>query len=105
MSFPLLRPTFAEIDLTRLSANLTRVRQTVGPKVKLLALVKANAYGHGAVAVGRYVQQERLCDFLGVASVEEGIELREADITLPVLVLGSLYPFEAFEQAFKELEV
>ncbi len=99
MSFPLLRPTFAEIDLTRLSANWTRGRQTVGPKVKLLALVKANAYGHGAVAVSRYVQQERLCDFLGVASVEEGIELREADVTLPVLVLGSLYPFEAFEQA------
>ena len=99
MTLPLLRPTFAEVDLTRLLANLARIRHTVGPQVKLLVLVKANAYGHGAVAVSRFVQEEKLGDFLGVASVEEGIELREAGITLPILVLGSLYPFEAFEQA------
>ena len=70
MTLPLLRPTFAEVDLTRLSANLARIRHTVGPQVKLLVLVKANAYGHGAVAVSRFVQEEKLGDFLGVASVE-----------------------------------
>ena len=101
MTLPLLRPTVAEIDLTKLSANLARVRGVVGPQVKLLTLVKANAYGHGAVGVSQYLQENHLSDFLGVASVEEGIQLRQAGITLPVLVLGSIYPFEAFEYAIQ----
>lgn len=101
MSLPLLRPTVAEVDLTRLSANLARVRQTVGAHVKLLTLVKANAYGHGAVPVSRFLQENKLADYLGVASVEEGLQLREAGVSLPILVLGSIYPFEAFEYAIK----
>jgi len=101
MPIPLLRPTVAEVDLTKLSANVARVRQTVGPDVKLLALVKANAYGHGAVAVSQFLQENKLCEFLGVASVEEGLALRQAGVTLPILVLGSIYPFEAFEYAIK----
>ena len=101
MDRPLLRPTVAEIDLARLSRNLGRVRRTVGDNVKLLALVKANAYGHGAVPVSQFLQEQQLCQFLGVASVEEGMELRQAGVTLPILVLGSIYPFEAFEYAIK----
>ena len=101
MTGPFLRPTFVEIDLTKLAANLARVRGTVGQKVKLLTLVKANAYGHGAVGVSQFLQDHQLCDFLGVASVEEGLQLRQAGITLPILVLGSIYPFEAFEYAIK----
>ena len=101
MNIPLLRPTVAEVDLTKLSANLARVRGAVGPNVKLLTLVKANAYGHGAVAVSRFLQENNLSEFLGVASVEEGLQLRTAGITLPILVLGSIYPFEAFEYAIK----
>lgn len=101
MNIPLLRPTVAEVDLTKLSANLERVRATVGPNVKLLTLVKANAYGHGAVPVSQFLQEKNLCEFLGVASVEEGLQLRQAGITLPILVLGSIYPFEAFEHAVK----
>ncbi|MCQ2410667.1 MAG: alanine racemase, partial [Elusimicrobiaceae bacterium] len=69
MPIPLLRPTIAEVDLTKLSANVARVRQMVGPDVKLLALVKANAYGHGAVAVSQFLQENKLCEFLGVASL------------------------------------
>jgi len=96
-----LRPTWAEVDLTKLAANLVRVRAQVAPSVKLLTLVKANAYGHGAVPVSQFLQTKQLCEFLGVASVEEGLQLRQAGIELPILVLGSIYPFEAFEYAIK----
>ncbi|WP_428075446.1 alanine racemase [Candidatus Avelusimicrobium luingense] len=101
MSETFLRPTFAEVDLTKLAANLTRVRTQVAPSVKLLTLVKANAYGHGAVSVSQFLQEKQLCEFLGVASVEEGMQLRQAGVKLPILVLGSIYPFEAFEYAIK----
>ncbi len=97
---PILRPTVAEVDLKKMARNLHKVRERVG-NVKILTLLKANAYGHGAVPVGLYLQENNLCDFFGVASVEEGLALREAGVTLPVLVLGSIYPFEAFEYAIK----
>lgn len=98
---PILRPTIAEVDLKKMARNLGKVRARVGENVKLLTLLKANAYGHGAVPVGLYLQQNNLCDFFGVASVEEGLALREAGVTLPILVLGSIYPFDAFEYAIK----
>lgn len=101
MELPLLRPTLAEVDLTKLARNLTKVRSLVKPGVKLLTLVKANAYGHGAVEISRFLEQNKLCEFLGVASVEEGMQLREAGVKTPILVLGSIYPFEAFEYAIK----
>lgn len=101
MQMPILRPTIAEVDLKKMARNLHKVRERVGENVKLLTLLKANAYGHGAVPVGLYLQENKLCDFFGVASVEEGLALREAGVTLPVLVLGSIYPFEAFEYAIK----
>ena len=97
---PILRPTVAEVDLKKMARNRHKVRERVG-NVKILTLLKANAYGHGAVPVGLYLQENNLCDFFGVASVEEGLALREAGVTLPVLVLGSIYPFEAFEYAIK----
>ena len=100
MTMPILRPTVAEVDLKKMARNLHKVRERVG-NVKILTLLKANAYGHGAVPVGLYLQENSLCDFFGVASVEEGLALREAGVTLPVLVLGSIYPFEAFEYAIK----
>ncbi len=99
MTLPILRPTWAEIDLSAYGRNLRKIRSKVGSEVKILALLKANAYGHGAEELGRYAQDQGLCDFFGVASVEEGIALRQSGITLPILILGSLYPFEAFEYA------
>ena len=101
MELPILRPTVAEVDLTKLSRNLAKVRGLVKPGVKLLTLVKANAYGHGAVEVSRFLEENNLCEFLGVASVEEGMQLRAAGLKTPILVLGSIYPFEAFEYAIK----
>lgn len=63
---------------------------------QLMFVVKGDAYGHGAVPVARWAQEQRGADWLGVSSVEEGIVLREAGVRLPILVLGSLYPFETF---------
>ena len=96
----ILRPTVAEVDLTKLARNLRKVRAQVG-SVELLAILKANAYGHGAVAVGKFIEENKLARWFGVASVEEGISLRQAGLQTPILVLGSIYPFEAFEYAIK----
>lgn len=99
MQMPILRPTIAEVDLKKLARNMRKVHEQAGPGVKVLTVLKANAYGHGAQKLGQFLQQNRLSDFFGTASVEEGLALREAGVTLPVLVLGSIYPFEAFEYA------
>jgi alanine racemase len=88
------RPTWAEVDLGVVRANLKTVRARVGRKTKLMFVVKANAYGHGALACAK--AGEPLVDWLGVSSVEEGAALRDAGVKKPVLVLGSLYPFESF---------
>ncbi len=90
------RPTWAEVDLSRLRDNLRRFRGRMPRRTKLLFVIKANAYGHGAVACAQAAEKARGADWLGVSSVEEGIALREAGVRLPVLVLGSLYPFESF---------
>lgn len=84
-----IRPTVAEIDLGAVQRNLTRVRQAVGPRVRVFGVVKADAYGHGAVAVARAL--EPLCNALAVSLVEEGLELRAAGIRAPILVLGAYY--------------
>lgn len=81
------RPTFAEIDLAALRQNLGVVRAHVGPGVGVMGIVKADAYGHGAVAVSRALAGAAV-DMLGVALVEEGLELREAGIRAPILVMG-----------------
>lgn len=96
---PLLRPTVAEIDLTKLARNLRKLRAQLGEQVEILAILKANAYGHGAVRIGQFVEQHQAAQWFGVACVEEGIALREAGLKTPILVLGSIYPFEAFEYA------
>jgi alanine racemase len=85
----LLRPTWAEISLAALGRNFERVRRLAGPR-KLMAVVKADAYGHGAVPVAR-VLAARGVDWLGVATVEEAVELREAGVRQPILLLGGLY--------------
>ncbi|WP_424243984.1 alanine racemase [Elusimicrobium posterum] len=97
----ILRPTWAEINLNNLEHNLKYVQELSGHDTKVLFVVKANAYGHGSVGVARAAQEKKLCVMFGTASVEEGITLRENGITLPILVLGSLYPFEVFEEAVK----
>lgn len=98
---PILRPTIAEVDLTKLMRNLQKIRSQIGLQPAILAILKANAYGHGAVKIGQFIEEKKLAQWFGVASIEEGIALREAGLKTPILVLGSIYPFEAFEYAIK----
>jgi alanine racemase len=91
-----IRPTVATIDLDRLQENLRAVQRLVGPGVGVLAAVKGDAYGHGAVAVARALQ-EAGCNWFGVALVEEGIRLRENGIHVPILCLGGVGPAGAEE--------
>lgn len=85
-----MRPTVASIDLDAIAFNLQQVKKRVYP-AKVMAVVKANAYGHGAVPVARRALQEG-ADFLAVALLEEGIELRRAGISAPILVFGGFFP-------------
>ena len=87
-----IRPTVAEIDVAVLRENARHLRKVIGPAVKLFGVVKADAYGHGAVAVARALQP--FCDVLAVSLAEEGMELRQAGITAPVLVMGAYYGSE-----------
>ena len=91
----ILRDVYAEIDLDAIRHNLTEIRRHINPASKLCAVVKANAYGHGAIEVSK-VAVECGADFLAVATVEEGLELRRADFSLPILILG-LIPSQAAE--------
>jgi alanine racemase len=83
-----IRPTRVEVDLGQLGRNLSAIRAHVG-KAKVMAVVKANAYGHGLVTVA---QEMVRCgaDSLGVALIEEAVALRQAGITAPILVFGGI---------------
>jgi alanine racemase len=89
------RPTWAEVDLGALTRNLRRIRSKMPAGTKIMFVVKANAYGHDAALCARAAESARAADWLGVSSVEEGMALRDAGARLPILVLGSLYPFES----------
>jgi len=88
ISFENERKTAAIINLNNIRKNLKGIRQKVGDKVKICPAVKADAYGHGAVAISKMIENEKLAEYLGVATVEEGIELRENGINLPILLFG-----------------
>ena len=83
------RPTRAEIDLTAIRDNLRTLRERVGPQVKILGVVKADAYGHGAVEVSRTLEAAGI-DMLGVALAEEGVELRSEGARAPILVMAPI---------------
>ncbi|RQD73372.1 MAG: alanine racemase [Candidatus Syntrophonatronum acetioxidans] len=89
-----LRPAWAEINLDNLIFNLKEFRRRVGPKVKIMAVVKADGYGHGAVEVAQAAADSG-CDYLGVGFLDEGIELRKAGINTPILILGYTPPEQA----------
>lgn len=89
--FPKGRPTFCSINLEALRWNFRQVRKRVGPQVKILSIVKADAYGHGAAKIAKILAASG-SDGFGVATLEEGIELREGGIRSPVLILAGFYP-------------
>jgi alanine racemase len=88
------RPTWVEIDLNNLAANFNKIKTRVSPVARVMAIIKANAYGHGAVACARRLASEG-AEWFGVALPEEGIELRTAGITQPILCLGGYWPGQA----------
>ena len=81
------RPTWIEIDLSAIANNTRQVQALVGPRVRILASLKADAYGHGAVKVARTVLHNG-ASMVGVATVSEATPLREAGIQAPILVFG-----------------
>lgn len=86
MNYPGYRPTWAEINLDNLAHNFQQIKNRVN-RCKVMVAVKADAYGHGLIPVSKKLASIG-ADFLGVASIDEGIKLREAQITTPALVLG-----------------
>ena len=89
--------TRVKIDLDAISDNFTAIRKKTG--VPVMAVVKADAYGHGAIQVARLLQDQ--CAFFGVSSMLEAMELRKAGLETPILVLGNM-PVSAFETAVRE---
>lgn len=87
-------PSRAIVRLARIADNLGAIRDHVGPGRAIMLPVKANAYGHGLVPVATYVTEHGLVDWLAVASVGEGVTLREAGVTAPILKLSPCPPGE-----------
>lgn len=90
-SHPERRPTQAYIDLDALAFNFHSAKQFIGEEIRCMAVVKADAYGHGAAACARRLEAEGI-DWFGVAIPEEGVELRQAGVKSPILCLGSYWP-------------
>uniref|UniRef100_A0A832I3Z2 Alanine racemase n=1 Tax=Eiseniibacteriota bacterium TaxID=2212470 RepID=A0A832I3Z2_UNCEI len=93
---PMPVSTWVEVDLDRFASNLRAIASRVGPACGILLVVKADAYGHGAVEIARAAEAEGVGHF-GVATLHEGIQLREAGCRLPVTVLSPLLPSEIEE--------
>ncbi|MCL6519078.1 MAG: alanine racemase [Armatimonadetes bacterium] len=87
----MFRPTVAEIDLEAIAFNFRQVRNLVGPEVKICPAVKADGYGHGAIPVSQAVLNAG-AEMLGVATLEEALELRNAGINTPILILQCVLP-------------
>lgn len=81
----------AEIDLDAMTYNLEHIKKNLAPKTQVIAVLKADGYGHGAVPLARRIQKDPEIWGIAVATVEEGEELRNAGITKPILILGYTY--------------
>lgn len=95
---PLSRPTVVEINLKNLEHNLQLLKNIIQPEVKIIAIVKADAYGHGATFITKRLEECGVWGF-GVALVEEGVELRLNGIKNPILILNGLWTVEGLQYA------
>lgn len=91
MNQPFSGSKWVEVNLDAVEHNYVQIREFVPADVKILGVVKADAYGHGAVEVSRILEQAEV-DMLGVTTIEEGLELRRNDIKTPILVFGPFLP-------------
>ena len=83
------RPTLAKVDLSAISENIEQVVSHIPKQVQTFAVVKANAYGHGAVEVAKHVSKQ--VDGFCVSNLDEALELRQAGLEQPILILGVVY--------------
>jgi len=88
------RPTWAEIDLGAIQYNFRQIKGRLDKDVKIMSVVKANAYGHGITEVSKTLSSAGV-DYLGVATMDEAMKLRKGGINKPILVLGPILPDEA----------
>ena len=93
------RDAWVEINISNLEHNIKQIRSNIPKDIKLLGVVKADAYGHGAVMLAPTLLASGI-DMLGVASIDEGVDLRQAGINCEILVLGAV-PIWAVESAVK----
>lgn len=98
------RPTWLEIDLSAIGRNTQLIKDLVGPDVAVLASLKADAYGHGALRVARTVLHHG-ATWLGVATVSEAAPLRAAGVAAPILVFGYTAPWQAREAVRLDLRL
>ena len=85
------RPTWAQVDLDSLKFNLNSAKSFIGPEIRVMAVVKADAYGHGATPCALALEAAG-ADWLAVSLPEEGAELRAANVGLPILCLVGFWP-------------
>ena len=95
-----MRPTVAYVDLDKLVHNYNAIKRHVGDKTRIMAMVKADAYGHGLLPVSKTLEQAG-ADYLGVAMIEEGVRLRRANVKLPILCVGASFK-SSLEEGIKE---
>jgi len=95
--------TWVEVDLDRFARNLERLRALAGPEREMLLVAKADAYGHGAVEIARAAEGHGVTRF-GVATLHEGLQLRQAQCHRPIIVLSPLLPAESEEAVAHGLE-
>jgi alanine racemase len=98
------RPTWLEIDVDAIAQNVRTIKALIGPDVRLLAVLKADAYGHGAVKVARTALNNG-ASYCGVASVNEAVQLRQAGISAPLLVLGYTPAWQAREALLNDITI
>ena len=90
--------TWVEINLDALECNFDAVRDALPENTKILAVVKANAYGHGAIGVAKFLEEK--ADYLAVAAPDEALELRKNGVNCPILILGHI-PYGEYDNIVK----
>lgn len=84
--------TFAEISLDNIRDNVLNIQAHIGEDKKILAVIKADGYGHGSIPIAKYLSREKLVYGFGVSTVREAVVLRKAGISMPILILGYVFP-------------
>lgn len=103
MDIPYNHPAWIEIDLVQFKKNLYLIKQHIGEHTKLCLPVKANAYGHGMIPMARAAVEANV-DCLAVSCLQEGILLRQANINIPILVLGAIHHEQVLDFINNDLE-